>query len=116
MPSLRGGGGGAGMLCPPNGCLCPHFWFTKNTVFGTSHNDKTTNSDGKIAVHKSDAIIIKIFRRSPIAENKKGLRKFSARFLAFSNKISTVQKIMLSSSRGQGNFRGLEASRPRPKT
>ena len=44
---------------------------------------------------------------------KKGLRKFSARFLAFSNKISTVQKIVLSSSRGQGNFRGLEASRPR---
>ena len=25
-------------------------------------------------------------------------------------------KIMLSSSRGQGNFRGLEASRPRPRT
>ena len=34
----------------------------------------------------------------------------------FSNKISTVQKIVLSSSRGQGNFRGLEASRPRPRT
>ena len=50
---------------------------------------------------------------APIEENKKGLRKFSARFLAFSNKISTVQKIVLSSSRGQGNFRGLEASRPR---
>ena len=47
---------------------------------------------------------------------KKGLRKFSARPLAFYNKISTVQKIVLSSSRGQGNFRGLEASRPRPRT
>ena len=46
-------------------------------------------------------------------ENKKGLRKFSARFLAFSNKIFTAQKIVLSSSRGQGNFRGLEASRSR---
>ena len=56
------------------------------------------------------------FRRSPIEENKKGLRKFSARFLAFSNEISTVQKIVLSSSRGQGYFRGLEASRPRPRT
>ena len=32
-----------------------------------------------------------------------------ARFLAFSNKISTVQKIVLSSSRGQGNFRGPKA-------
>ena len=46
-------------------------------------------------------------------KNKKGVRKFSARFLAFSNKISTVQKILLSSSRGLGNFRGPEASRPR---
>ena len=53
---------------------------------------------------------------APIEENKKGVLKFSARFLAFSNKISTVQKIVLSSSRGQGNFRGLEASRPRPRT
>ena len=36
---------------------------------------------------------------------KKGFCRFSARFLAFSNKISMVQ-----------NFRGLEASRPRPRT
>ena len=28
----------------------------------------------------------------------------------------TIQKIVLSSSRGQANFRGLEASRPRPRT
>ena len=56
------------------------------------------------------------FRRFPLEENKKGLCKFSARFLALSNKISTVQKIVLSSSRGQGNFRGLEASRPRSRT
>ena len=38
---------------------------------------------------------------------KKGLRKFSARFLAFSNKILTVQKIVLSSSRGQAIFKDL---------
>ena len=31
-------------------------------------------------------------------------------------KISTIQKKVLSSSRGQGNFRGLGASRPRPRT
>ena len=31
-------------------------------------------------------------------------------------KISTIQKKVLSSSRGQGNFRGLKASRPRPRT
>ena len=32
------------------------------------------------------------------------------------HKILTIQKIVLSSSRGQANFRGLEASRPRPST
>ena len=56
------------------------------------------------------------FRQSPLEEDKKGLRKFSARFLAFSNKTSTVQNIVLSSSRIRGNFRGLEASRPRTRT
>ena len=59
---------------------------------------------------------IQLFKRSPNEENKKGLRKFSARFLAFSRKTLTIQKIVLSSSRGQGNFRGLEASRLRPST
>ena len=51
-----------------------------------------------------------------LKKTKKGLRKFTARFLALSNKILTVQKTVLSSSRGQGNFRGLEASRPKPRT
>ena len=32
------------------------------------------------------------------------------------HKILTFKKIVLSSSRGQANFRGLEASRPRPRT
>ena len=32
------------------------------------------------------------------------------------HKILTIQKIVLSSSQGQANFRGLEASRPRPRT
>ena len=45
--------GGQGCRAPPDGCLCPPFWFTNNTVFGTSRNDKTTDCDGKIAVHKS---------------------------------------------------------------
>ena len=55
------------------------------------------------------------FRRSPKEKNKKGLRKFFGRFLALSNEILTIQKRVLSSSREQGNFRGLEASRPRPR-
>ena len=44
---------------------------------------------------------------APSEENKKDVRKFSARFLAFSNKISTVQKIVLSSSQGQDIFDNL---------
>ena len=32
------------------------------------------------------------------------------------HKILTIRKIALSSSRGQANFRGLEASKPRPRT
>ena len=50
------------------------------------------------------------------------LRK-QKRFLQIFRKVSGVfqrnfsgSKIVLSSSRGQGNFRGLEASRPRPRT
>ena len=31
-------------------------------------------------------------------------------------KILIIQKIVRSSSRGQANFRGLEASRPKPRT
>ena len=62
---------------------------------------------------KKKVFKIMFFRRFPKEGNKIGLRKFSVRFLAFSHKILTVQKIVLSSSRGQGNFRGLEASRPR---
>ena len=50
-----------------------------------------------------------------LRKTKQGLPKFSARFLALSNKISTVKKIVLSSIQGQGNFRGLETSRPRPR-
>ena len=53
------------------------------------------------------------YASAPSEKNKKVVRKFSARFLAFSNEISTVQKMVLSSIQGQGNFRGLEASRPR---
>ena len=32
VPTLRGGQGGR---APPNGFLCPPFWFTLNIVFGT---------------------------------------------------------------------------------
>ena len=67
----------------------------------------------------------KSLRRSQ-KQNKTGLqKKFSGVlqyktpskiFFQASYKISTIQKKVLSSSRGQSNFRGLEASRPRPRT
>ena len=51
------------------------------------------------------------------------LRKPKIRSLQIFRKVSSVfqpnfngSKIVLSSSRGQGDFRGLEASRPRPRT
>ena len=48
----------------------------------------------------------KFFRRSPQTN------VFQKMFQAL-HKILTIQKILLSSSRGQANFRGLEASRPK---
>ena len=66
----------------------------------------------------------KFFRRSPKKKKKRSSQKFfkrSPRKNAFQkifqplHKILTFQKIVLSSSRGQANFRGLEALRPRPR-
>ena len=51
----------------------------------------------------------KFFKRSP---QKNAFQKIFQPL----HKILTFQKIVLSSSRGQANFRGLEASRPRPRT
>ena len=51
----------------------------------------------------------KFFKRSP---QKNVFQKI---FQAL-HKILTIQKILLSSSRGLANFRGLQASRPRPRT
>ena len=58
---------------------------------------------------KKKKVFTKFFRRSP---QKNVFQKI---FQAL-HKILTIQKILLSSSRGQANFRGLEASRPRPRT
>ena len=69
----------------------------------------------------------KFFRRSPKKKKKK--KRSSQKFFKRSplkyvfqkifqalHKILTFQNIVLSSSRGQANFRGLEASRPKPRT
>ena len=49
------------------------------------------------------------FRRSP-------KKKVFQKIFQVPHKILTIQKIVLSSSRGQANFRGHEASTPRPRT
>ena len=58
---------------------------------------------------KKKKVFTKIFQT--ISTKKRFLKIFQAL-----HKILTIQKIVLSSSRGQANFRGLEASRPRPTT
>ena len=67
------------------------------------------NFSGNLQKKKKKRSSQKFFKRSP--------RKhvFQKIFKAL-HKISTIQKILLSSSRGQANFRGLETSRPRPRT
>ena len=52
----------------------------------------------------------KFFKRSP---QKNVFQKI---FQALHKILTIIQKIVLYSSRGQANFRGLEASRPRPRT
>ena len=51
----------------------------------------------------------KFFRRSP-------QQNVFQKIFQVLHKILTIQKIVLSSSRGQANFRGLEASRPMSRT
>ena len=52
----------------------------------------------------------KFFWRSP-----KKIKVVFKKMLQAISKILTIQKIVLSSSRGQGNYRGRETSRPRPR-
>ena len=71
---------------------------------------------------KKKKVFTKIFQAISKKKKKRSSQKFFKRSLrknAFQkifqplHKILTFQKIVLSSSRGQANFRGLEASRPR---
>ena len=71
---------------------------------------------------KKKVFFTKIFQAISKKKKKRSSQKFCKRspqknvfqkiFQAL-HKILTIQKILLSSSRGQGNFRGLGASRPR---
>ena len=61
------------------------------------------------AISKKKKVFTKIYQA--ISTKKRFLKIFQAL-----HKFWTIQKILLSSSRGQANFRRLEASRPRPRT
>ena len=68
----------------------------------------TKDTKRKCSPKKKKRSSQKFFKRSPL---KNVFQKiFQALY-----KILTFQKIVLSSSPGQANFRGLEASRPRPR-
>ena len=67
------------------------------------------NFSGDLKKKKKKRSSHKFFKRSP---QKNVFKKI---FQAL-HKILTIQTIVLSSSRGQANFRGLQASRPRPRT
>ena len=63
----------------------------------------------KKGLHKKKRSSQKFFKRSP-------QKNVFQKILQALHKILTIQKILLFSSRGQANFRRLEASRPRPRT
>ena len=83
-----------------------------------------TKDTSASALQKKKKSSQNFFRRSP-KKKKSSSQKFFKRsprknvfqkiFQAL-HKILIIKKIVLSSSRGQANFRGLEASRPRPRT
>ena len=81
---------------------------------GQGHKRKCSPKKGLLKNFSGDLKIKKrssqkFFRRSP---QKNVFQKI---FQAL-HKILANKKILLSSSRGQANFRGLETSRPRPRT
>ena len=70
---------------------------------------RTKDTKRKCSPKKKKRSSLKFFKRSP-------LKNVFQKIFQTLHKILTFQKIVLSSSRGQANFRGLEASRPRPRT
>ena len=83
-----------------------------------------TKDTSASALQKKKKVVTKIFQAIS-KKKKRSSQKFfkrSPRKNVFQkifqplHKILTIKKIVLSSSRGQANFRGLEASRPRPRT
>ena len=81
----------------------------KDTSASALQNKKKVFTKIFQAISKKKKVFTKNFQASP----KKNV--FQKIFQAL-HKILTIQKIVLSSNRGQANSRGVEASRPRPRT
>ena len=89
---------------------------------------KNRNARGQGHKHKCSPTKKKGLHKNFSGDLQKKKKVFTKIFLAIStknvfqkifqalHKILTFRKIVLSSSRGQANFRGLEALRPRPRT
>ena len=102
-------------------------WSRGHKARGQGHKKnprpRTKDTKRKCSQKKKKKVFTKIFQT--ISKKKRSSQKFFKRsplknvfqkiFQAL-HKILTFQIIVLSSSRGQANFRGLEASRPRPRT
>ena len=84
-------------------CSRPRTGMLEAKAKGQGHKRKCSQNKNKKRSSE------KIFTRSP--EKNVFQKIFQALY-----KLLTTQEIVLSSNQGQGNFRGLEASRPRPKT
>ena len=67
---------------------------------------RTKDTRAQVLSKKKKKSSQKFFKRSP-------RKNVFQKIFQVLHKILTVQKIVLSSSRGQANFRGLQASRPR---
>ena len=82
---------------------------TKDTSASALQKKKGLHKNFLGDLQKKKKVFTKIFQA--ISTKKRFQKIFQAL-----HKILTIQKILLSSSRGQAKFRGLEASRPRPRT
>ena len=90
----------------------------------TLSRPRTKDTSARALQKKKKRSSQKFFRRSPKQKKRVLTKIFQAistknvfhKIFQALHKILTIQKLLLSSSRGQANFRGLEASRPRPRT
>ena len=80
------------------------------------HKRKCSPKKKKVFTKIFQAISKKKKRSSQTFFKRSPLKNVFQKIFQALHKISTFQKIVLSSSRGQANFRGLQASRPRPRT